>query len=116
MASLRVDTSRLAPLPLSFFEGLVALVDALAPPLLDAAMTKASPRDDGVEVVLAHASVVAFSVWAQASSAEIVVGCSALHVEFSDARAALALVEELLLGRREVRGYDGAVLRPAFVE
>lgn len=115
MAPLNVDPSRLAPLPASFLDGLVALLDALAPPLLDAAMTKASARDDGVEVVLAHASEIAFSVWAQASRSEIVVGCSALHAEFAEAAPALALVEELLRGRRAVPGYDGATLRPTFV-
>ncbi|WP_445149165.1 hypothetical protein [Baekduia sp. Peel2402] len=112
---MTLDTSRLAPLPLAFFSGLVALLDALAPPLLDVAMTKATPRGDGVEVVLAHASEIAFSVWAQASGEVVVVGCSAMHSEFADAAAALALVEELLRGRREVRGYDGVVLRPDFV-
>jgi hypothetical protein len=114
MPPLDVDTSRLAPLPLEFLEGLVALLDALAPRLLDETMTKASVRDDGVEVVLAHASVIAFSVWAQASREAVVVGCSALQSEFEDAEAALGLVEALLRGEREVRGYDGAVLRPDF--
>jgi hypothetical protein len=115
MPCFQVDTSRLAPLPFAFFEGLVALVDVLAPPLLDGTMTKASARDDGVEVVLAHASVIAFSIWAQASREVVVVGCSAFHSEHAEAGAALALVSELLRGEREVRGYDGAVLRPTFV-
>jgi hypothetical protein len=113
--SLTLDISRLAPLPLRFFGGLVVLLDALAPPFLDVAMTKATPRGDGVEVVLAHASEVAFSVWVQATRDVVVVGCSAMHSEHVDAGAALAVVEELLRGQREVRGYDGAVLRPDFV-
>jgi hypothetical protein len=116
MAPLDLDTSRLAPLPLAFFSGLAALLSAGGawPPLLDGAMTKASARDDGVEVVLAHAETIAFSVWAQASRDVVVVGCSALHAEFAEAGPALALVEDLLRGAREVRGYDGGVLRPDF--
>lgn len=114
MPPLTLDTSRLAPLPAAFFSGLAALLDALAPPLLDPAMTKATPRDDGVEVVLAHAEVIAFSVWAQASRDVVVVGCSALHAEHADAAPALAMIGELLRGGREVRGYDGAALRPDF--
>jgi hypothetical protein len=115
MPSLALDTSRLAPLPLEFFTGLVALLDAVAPPLLDEAMTRASLRDDGVEVVLAHTTTIPFSIWAQASRSEIVIGCSAMHAECPDAAAALRMVDELLHGRREVRGYDGAALRPTFV-
>jgi hypothetical protein len=114
MSSLGADPARLAPLPRAFFAGLLALLDALAPPLLDAAMTKASPRDDGVEVVLAHATEIAFSVWVQAERETIVVGCATLHDERADAAQALALVAQLLCGEREVRGYDGAVLRPDF--
>jgi hypothetical protein len=106
--------SQLAPLPRAFYAGLMALLDALAPPLLDAGMTKATPREDGVEVVLAHGREVAFSVWAQASRSSIVVGCAALREERADAAQALALVAQLLCGEREVRGYDGASLRPDF--
>jgi hypothetical protein len=114
MSRLHADPSRLAPLPASFLTGLNALLDAVAPPLLDAAMTKATPRDDGVEVVLAHAETIAFSVWAQATRAAIVVGCSATHAEHARTDDALALIEGLLRGEREVRGYDGAPLRPDF--
>jgi hypothetical protein len=114
MASLDLDTSRLAPLPRAFFNGLLALLDALAPPLLDAEMTKATPREDGVEVVLAHAREISFSAWVQAERETIVVGCAALHEERADAAEALALVAQLLCGAREVRGYDGASLRPDF--
>jgi hypothetical protein len=115
MGSLDLDTSRLAPLPAAFLAQLRALLDALAPPLLDAAMTNATPREDGVEVVLAHASEIAFSTWAQAARDGIVVGCAAMHEETTDAAVAVALVAQLLRGEREVRGYDGAVLRPSFV-
>ena len=114
MAGLDLDTSRLAPLPRAFFNGLLALLDALAPPLLDAEMTKATPREDGVEVVLAHAREIAFSAWVQAERDVIVVGCAALHEEYGDAAEALALVAQLLCGERAVRGYDGAALRPDF--
>ena len=114
MAGLDLDTSRLAPLPRAFFDGLLALLDALAPPLLDAEMTKATPRDDGVEVVLAHARELAFSAWVQAERETIVVGCAALHEEHHSAPRALAVVAQLLCGVREVRGYDGASLRPDF--
>jgi len=111
---LTLDTSRLAPLASAFFGGLVALLDALAPPLLDPAMTKATLREDGVEVVLAHAEVIAFSVWAQASGEVVVVGCAAMQEEHPLSAPALGVVEALLRGEREVRGYDGAVLRPDF--
>ena len=114
MTGLDLDTSRLAPLPRAFFSGLVALLGALAPPLLDAEMTKATPRADGVEVVLAHASEIAFSAWVQADRETIVVGCAALHEEHHSAPRALAVVAGLLCGTREVRGYDGATLRPDF--
>jgi hypothetical protein len=114
MPGLDLDTSRLAPLPRAFSNGLLALLDALAPPLLDGEMTKASPRDDGVEVVLAHATEIAFSCWVQAERDTILVGCAALHEERADAAEALAIVAQLLCGQREVRGYDGAALRPDF--
>jgi hypothetical protein len=105
---------KLAPLPREFFAGLSALLATLCPPLLDAHMTKAAPSDDGVEVVLAHATEIAFSVWAQAAPDSIVVGCAALQAEHDDAEDALALVAELLCGERDVPGYDGARLRPSF--
>jgi hypothetical protein len=114
MSLLGPGPANFAPLPRAFFTGLVALLDALAPPLLDAGMTKASPREDGIEVVLAHASEIAFSVWAQAQRDVIVVGCAAMHEERPDAASALALVAQLLCGEREVPGYDGSVLRPDF--
>ena len=114
MSLLGDEPPKLAPLPREFFAGLSALLAALAPPLLDAPMTKATPRDDGVEVVLAHATEIAWSVWAQASAGSILVGCAALHEECADARAALALVAALLCGQREVPGYDGSRLRPDF--
>lgn len=104
----------LAHLPCAFFAGLEDLLTALDPPLLDRAMTKATARDDGVEVVLAHASEIACSVWAQATATEVVVGCAALHAEHHDAAGALATVERLLCGERDVRGYDGRTLRPDF--
>ena len=115
MTPLGAEPAGLAPLPRDFLRGLVALLDELAPPLLDDAMTKATPRDDGVEVVLAHATVIAFSVWAQAAREAIVVGCAALHTEHATAPAALAVVAQLLRGERAVPGYDGATLRPSFV-
>jgi len=77
-------------------------------------MTKASPRADGIEVVLAHASEIAYSVWAQAGRDAIVVGCAAMHEQRPDAAEALAIVAQLLCGEREVPGYDGSVLRPDF--
>jgi hypothetical protein len=117
MSLLGEQPPNLAPLPRDFFVGLVALLDVLAPPLLDAEMTKATPRDDGVEIVLAHATEIAFSVWAQADAETILVGCGALHEEFTGADgagAAIALVRALLCGRQTVPGYDGAALRPDF--
>ncbi|HMJ32293.1 MAG TPA: hypothetical protein VK501_00135 [Baekduia sp.] len=114
MSLLGDEPPELAPLPRELFAGLSALLDALAPPLLDAAMTKASVRDDGVEVVLAHAREISSSVWAQAAAGGIVVGCATLHEEHEDAPAALATVAQLLCGEREVSGYDGARLRPDF--
>jgi hypothetical protein len=90
------------------------LLDALAPPRLDGEMTKATVRDDGVEVVLAHADEIAFSVWAQAAADGIVVGCAALHQECDGAPEALAAIARLLCGERQVPGYDGARLRPDF--
>jgi hypothetical protein len=114
MTLLGPAPENLAPLPHAFFSGLVALLDALAPPLLDAGMTKATARDDGIEVVLAHASEIAFSVWAQARRDTILVGCAAMHEERAEAGAALALVAALLCGERAVPGYDGSVLRPDF--
>lgn len=116
MPSLNVDPGRLAPLPAAFLADLIALLGALAPPRLDAAMTKATPRDDGVEVVLAHATEIAFSTWAQAARDSIVVGCAAMHEETDDPAVAVAIVAQLLRGEREVRGYDGATLRPSFVD
>ena len=80
----------------------------LRPALLDDAMTKASPRDDGVEVVLAHATDIAFGVWVQAARDGIVVGCAAMHEETDDPAVAIALVAQLLRGERTVLGYDGA--------
>jgi hypothetical protein len=114
MSLLGDQRPELAPLPREFLAGLDALLEALAPPLLDAAMTKATPRVDGVEVVLAHAREIAFSVWAQADAHVIVVGCAALHEEHADAAGALALVGALLRGERAVSGYDGRRLRPSF--
>ncbi|MDX6684002.1 MAG: hypothetical protein QOF26_1632 [Baekduia sp.] len=107
----------LAPLPRAFLGALAALLDELAPPLLDGPMTKASVRGDGVEVVLAHATEIAFSVWAQADAEMILVGCAALHEEFTGADgagAAIGLVRALLCGRQTVPAYDGAALRPDF--
>jgi hypothetical protein len=114
MSLLGPEPAKFAPLPRAFFGGLVALLDALAPARLDAGMTKASAREDGIEVVLAHAQDVSCSVWIQAARETIVVGCAAMHEERRDAAAALAVVTELLCGEREIRGYDGAVLRPDF--
>ena len=115
MPPLHVDTSRLAPLPAAFLADLDALLAALAPPLLDDAMTKATPRDDGVEVVLAHATEIAFSAWVQAARDGIVVGCAAMHEETGDPAVAIAIVAQLLRGERAVPGYDGATLRPSFM-
>jgi len=114
MSLLGPEPARFAPLPRAFFRGLVALLDALAPTLLDHGMTKASPRDDGIEVVLAHASEIAYSIWVQAERDAILVGCAATHEQRTDATEALALVAQLLCGERDVRGYDGSVLRPDF--
>jgi hypothetical protein len=114
MSLLGEQPPNLAPLPRDFFVGLVALLDVLAPPLLDAQMTKATPRDDGVEIVLAHATEIAFSVWAQADAEGVLVGCAALHERCPDAAAALVVVASLLCGERAVPGYDGARLQPDF--
>jgi hypothetical protein len=114
MSLLGPAPANFAPLPRAFFTALVALLDALAPPLLDAGMTKATPRGDGVEVVLAHATEIASTIWIQAERDAILVGCAALHEQRADAAQALAVVAELLCGEREVRGYDGAGLRPDF--
>lgn len=94
--------------------GLVSLLDELRPAGLDAGMTKATRRDDGVEVVLAHAREIAWSVWAQASRDGVVVGCGALHSEHHGAAGALAVVRALLRGEREVAAYDGTRMRPDF--
>jgi hypothetical protein len=115
MGPLDVDPSRLAPLPRALLADLRALLDALAPPLLDVGMTKAGPRDDGVEVVLAHATEIAFSTWIQATREEVVVGCAAMREETDDPAVAVAIVAQLLCGERTVRGYDGATLRPSFM-
>jgi hypothetical protein len=116
MGPLDLDTSRLAPLPAAFLADLGALLADLRPPLLDDGMTKATPRDDGVEVILAHATEIAFSAWAQAARDGIVVGCAAMHEETDDPAVAIAIVAQLLRGEREVRGYDGATLRPSFMD
>ena len=105
---------KLAPLPRDFFDGLTALLDVLAPPLVDAEMTKATPREDGVEVVIAHAAEIACSLWMQAAADGILVGCAALHEECAQAPQALRLVAALLCGERDVPGYDGSRLRPDF--
>jgi hypothetical protein len=89
-------------------------LEVLDPPLVDREMTKASVRDDGVEVVIAHSEEIAYSLWVQAQKDIILVGCSAMHEERADATEALALVAALLCGRREVAGYDGRTLRPDF--
>ncbi|WCB95853.1 hypothetical protein DSM104299_04604 [Baekduia alba] len=114
MPLLGPEPARFAPLPQAFFRALVALLDALAPPLLDEVMTKASPRDDGIEVVLAHATEISSTVWIQAERDAILVGCAATHETRTDPTEALALVAQLLCGEREVRGYDGTTLRPDF--
>ena len=113
MSSLGPAPPELSPLPRAFFDGLDELLSALRPPLLDAGMTKASARDDGVEVVLAHASDTRMSVWAQAATDRVVVGCSALEEELHVA-GALGLIAALLCGEREVAGYDGARFVPDF--
>ena len=113
MSLLGPPPPELAPLAQAFFEGLTALLDALRPPLLDTGMTKASARDDGVEVVLAHARDVRCSVWAQASAERVIVGCAALEDE-RDVPGALELIAALLCGEREVTGYDGARFVPDF--
>jgi hypothetical protein len=114
MSLLGAPPENLAPLPRAFFAGLDDLLTALAPPLLERSMTRATPREDGVEVVLAHSTEIAFSVWAQAATGEIVVGCSALHAEHHDAAGALETVARLLCGERDVRGHDGTTLTPDF--
>jgi hypothetical protein len=103
----------LSPLPAEFFAALTALLDALRPPLLDPEMTKASLRDDGVEVVLAHARDVRFSVWAQAFTDAVTVGCGALE-QSHDPPGAVALIGALLCGEHEIAGYDGARFTPDF--
>ena len=113
MSLLGPEADELSPLPREFFAGLTSLLGALRPPLLDAGMTKASLRDDGLEVVLAHARDVRCSVWAQASADRVTVGCAALSEDLHVA-GALALVEALLCGEREVAGYDGARFTPDF--
>jgi hypothetical protein len=114
MSLLGDPPPELAPLPRELFAGLSALLAILAPPLIDPSITKATARDDGVEIVLAHAREIAFAIWVQAATTEITVGCAALHEEHRDAAAALASIGQLLCGEREVRGYDGAPLRPDF--
>lgn len=114
MSLLGPEPAELAPLPLEFFRAVSALLEALDPPLVDREMTKASVRGDGVEVVIAHAKVIAYSLWVQAEKDTILVGCSAMHEERSSATEALALIAALLCGEREVAGYDGSSLRPDF--
>jgi hypothetical protein len=114
MSLLGPEPGNLAPLPRAFFAALDALLTALDPPLLERSMTKASRRDDGVEIVLAHSTEIAFSVWAQAAADAVVVGCSALHAEHRDAAGAVETVARLLCGERDVRGYDGTRLTPDF--
>lgn len=114
MPLLGPEPEELAPLPRDFFRAVSALLEVLDPPLLDREMTKASLRGDGIEVVLAHAEVIAYSVWVQAEKDTILVGCSAMHEERADATEALAIVAALLCGEREVAGYDGRPLRPDF--
>jgi hypothetical protein len=114
MSLLGPEPPELAPLPRNFFRAVSALLEVLDPPLLDREMTKASVRGDGVEVVLAHAEVIAYSVWVQAEKDTILVGCSAMHEERAEATEALALVAALLCGERDVAGYDGGTLRPDF--
>jgi hypothetical protein len=114
MSLLGPEPEKLAPLPREFLRAVSALLEVLAPPLVDREMTKASVRGDGVEVVIAHAEVIAYSIWAQAEKDTILVGCSAMHEERGSASEALALVAALLCGEREVAGYDGVALRPDF--
>jgi hypothetical protein len=108
------DEAELAPLPRVVLSALRARLAELAPPLLDAGMTKATARDDGVEVVLAHAHDPSSSIWIHAARGGIVVGCAALHADFGDAGGAVEAVTRLLCGEREVSGYDGRRLRPDF--
>ena len=114
MSLLGPEPEKLAPLPRELFRAVSALLEVLAPPLVDLEMTKASRREDGVEVVIAHADVIAYSIWAQAEKDTILVGCSAMHEERASATEALALVAALLCGEREVAAYDGSSLRPDF--
>ena len=113
MSLLGPDAAELSPLPREFLAGLTSLLLALRPPLLDASMTKATVRDDGLEVVLAHGRDVRFSVWAQAWTDRVTVGCAALSEDLH-VTGALALIEALLCGEREVTGYDGARFVPDF--
>jgi hypothetical protein len=114
MSLLGPEPEELAPLPQDFFRAVRALLEVLAPPLVDREMTRASARGDGVEVVIAHADVIAYSVWIQAEKDTILVGCSAMHEERRTASEALAIVAALLCGEREVASYDGRSLRPDF--
>jgi hypothetical protein len=114
MPLLGPEPEELAPLPADFFRGVSALLEVLAPPLVDLDMTRATRRDDGVEVVIAHTEVIAYSIWVQAEKDTILVGCSAMHEERADATEALALVAGLLCGDRDVAGYDGTTLHPDF--
>jgi hypothetical protein len=114
MSLVGPDEAKLAPLPRAVLTALSERLTTLAPPLLDGSMTKATRRDDGVELVLAHARDPSCSVWVQAARDGVVVGCAALHAEFGDAAGAVEAVTRLLCGEREVRGYDGRVLRPDF--
>jgi hypothetical protein len=114
MPLLGPEPEELAPLPRELFAAVSALLEVLVPPLVDVEMTKASRRGDGVEIVIAHASEIAYSVWVQAEKDTILVGCAAMHEERSDATEALAIVAALLCGEREVAGYDGRALRPDF--
>lgn len=114
MPLLGPEPEKVAPLPRELFRALSALLEVLAPPLVDPEMTRASVRGDGVEVVIAHAEVIAYSIWVQAEKDTILVGCSAMHEERASASEALAVVAALLCGEREVSGYDGVPLRPDF--
>jgi gluconate kinase len=114
MSVLGLDESGLSPLAREVLHGVRTLLDDVAPPALDLGMTKATRRDDGVEIVLAHARETAWSVWVQASRDLVVVGCAALHEEHREAVRALASVAALLHAEREVAGYDGARVRPDF--
>ena len=95
MSVLGPEPEELAPLPKDFFRAMSALLEVLRPPLVDREMTKASRREDGVEVVIAHAEEIAYSVWVQAEKDTILVGCSAMHEERADATEALAIGREL---------------------